>query len=111
MNINDIPKEVIDFLMNDFVPNPHMPIIRALHNRLGHHDKGYYYPKDILKYLKISKVTYNKLVLEEFGILDKVHFRKASEIIIRIESALTLEERLYEELLYVLENPKQKPLL
>ena len=106
MNINDLPKEVIDFLMNDFVPSPHMPIIRALHNRLGHHDKGYYFTKDILKYLKISKATYNKLVLEEFGILDKVHFRKASEIIIKVETSLSLEERLYEELLYVLENPR-----
>lgn len=106
MNINDLPKDVFDFLMNDFVPSPHMPIIRALHNRLGHHEKGYYCTRDILKYLKISKATYNSLVSEEFGILDKVHFRIASEIIIKVESSLSLEVRLYEELLYVLENPK-----
>jgi len=107
MNINDLPKEVIDFLMNDFVPSPHMPIIRALHNRLGHHKNGWYFTTDIKRYLQVSNATYNKLVVEEFGILDKVHFRKASEIIIKVETSLSLEERLYEELLYVIENPKQ----
>lgn len=107
MNINDIPKEVIDYFNNEPKPNPAMPLILALHRRLGHHKNGWYFTKDIKRYLQISNDTYNRLVTGEFGVLDKVHFRKASEIIIRIESALTLEERLYEELLYVIENPKQ----
>ncbi len=106
MNLDDMPQDVIDYFLN-YVPDPHMPIIRALHNRLGHHKNGWYYTSDILKYLKISIATYNKLVSDEFGLLDRVHFRKASEIIIHVESSLTLEVRLYEELLYVLENPTQ----
>jgi hypothetical protein len=106
MDINEILRQMKDLFNDKSEPNPSMPLIIALHNRLGHHNKGFYYTKDILKYLKISKVTYNHLISNEFGTLDKVHFRKASEIIIHVESSLTLEERLYEELLYILENPR-----
>jgi hypothetical protein len=107
MDINEILRQLEDLFNDKSEPNPALPLIIALHRRLGHHDKGFYYTKDILKYLKISKVTYNQLVSNEFGVLDKVHFRKASEIIIYVESSLTLEERLFEELLYVLENPNK----
>jgi len=107
MDINEILKQMKDLFDDKSEPNPSMPLIIALHSRLGHHKNGWYFIKDIKRYLQISNDTYNRLVSNEFGTLDKVHFRKASEIIIHVESSLTLEERLYEELLYVLENPKQ----
>jgi hypothetical protein len=104
--MDDIYEKMKQFFEGNFEPSPNSQIIIALHRRLGHHSSGYYYTTDIKKYLKISKNTYDTLVVKEFGLLDKVHFRMASDIIIKVESALSLQDRLYEELLYVLENPR-----
>jgi hypothetical protein len=90
-----------------FAPEPSPPLLVALRARLGNDENSYFFQKQILDYLKISRPTYRKLTGHKLCFLNKMHFQLVGELIINIESSLSLEERLFEELLYYFENIKK----
>lgn len=95
----NLPQEIIDFINSDFKPNHQIPIIRSIWVKLGKYDKyGYYNKASLIVYLRISNSTFNYLLNRHFGmILDRIHYTKCIEILVFIESRLTMQERIVEE--------------
>jgi hypothetical protein len=102
----DISEALRKLFGSDPDPKNIDPLLKSLHKRLGIDSNGYYQKYQLLHYLKVSNVTFKKLIEPEFGNKLKIHYQVAASIILKIESSLNLEERLYEELLYILDNPK-----